>query len=113
MSDDLRKIQMHIRKYQDAYVVLGTGVVIGLALGSVFRSKPKIDEAAIVYKWMEKQVNDGFNIYALTNEQKALWESCWNWVISESDRVNVPVPVAVETLCKAFAEGLPKIQPVA
>lgn len=98
-------IKKHLNRNQELYIVGGFSLAIGLVVGKGLRKTPKIDEAALVYKWMEEQVSNGFSVYALSNEQKGLWEACWNWVTSESSRVNLPIPNVVDILTREFDES--------
>lgn len=112
-NDPMEQLKRHLNKYQEAYILFGCGVVSGVLLGSIFRKKPKIDQAAIVWRWMEEQVNNGFNIYALSNEQKELWEACWMWVVTEATRVGASVPQVANILAREFVESKVHIQTAA
>lgn len=102
MSNDLRNIQRHFYKYRDEYIVLGSGIVVGIALKGIFGKTPKIDEAAIVTNWMERAAMSGFNIYSLTNEQKALWEECFGWAIKAANSMRQPLPDVLLQMAKDY-----------
>lgn len=103
---DSTKIEEHIRKYRDAYIILGAGIAIGVTLGGIFRGKPKINEALIVGKWMDETAKQGINVYGLTNEQKALWESVWRYAEAQQQRLGWPLAEVVSQMLRDYSDVL-------
>lgn len=105
LNDPMMKLKLHLNRYQQEYIILGLGVAAGLSLGSIFRGKPKINEAAIVTKWMEETALKGFNIYALTNEQKNLWEESFGWAVKAANSMQVALPDVLLQMAKDYREA--------
>jgi len=104
--NDLAKLKRHVKKYQNEYALIGLGVAVGVSGMVLFRSKPKVNEDLIIAKWMEHLVLDhDLNIYALTHEQKALWEAAWSWIVSEADRVSMPLSEVLAALTREFVDS--------
>lgn len=107
-DDDLRRIKLHFQKYRDVYIVLGTGIALGWTLKGM--RKPKIDETAIIDKWLASLVNDGYSIFALDNQQKRLWQECWAWAESEAKRTGMSVTQVANILAHEFVDSKVHIQ---
>lgn len=102
-EEDLRKIQLHFQKYRDVYLVLGSGIALGWTLKGM--RAPKIDETAIIDKWLGGLTRDGYTIFALDNQQKRLWQAGWAWVESEATRTGLPVVRVADVLTREFLDA--------
>lgn len=102
-NDPFEQFKAHVKRNQELYIVGGFSLAIGLVLGKG-RKAPKINEAAIITKWMEETAKSGYNIYALTNEQKALWEACWGWAEKEATRANVPLTELLKLMTRDYKD---------
>lgn len=105
-EQDLQQIKLHFRKYRDAYIVFGAGVVAGFAFRGIVQGKPKIDERAIIAKWLTALANDGYYVYGLTTEQKKLWDSVWRYAEANADRLGWSVSKVVEQMTKDYGNVL-------
>lgn len=96
LKNDLDKIKIHLRIYKREYVVGATTLTLGYILGKNRIKAPKVDTAKVVLDWMTEQSKQGFNVYALTNHQKDLWESCWSYVtiLAKEEKQTIPETVA-------------------
>lgn len=67
------KLLAHLNKYSDFYL----GASLGLVMGAIIwkGKKVKVDKAAIVFEWMQEQVNAGKSVYALTYPQREMYEA--------------------------------------
>lgn len=103
-NSTLDRLKRDIQARPEVYFATACGVVSGLMLakGLGWRKPPKIDEAKIVWNWMENQAKHGFNVYALNNEQKALWEAAWAYVIRAAEDLELTVPQAVNELTRSY-----------
>lgn len=95
------EIERHFQKYKDEYILLGLGIMMGIGLSAMFRRKPKIDEAVIISNWLESLVHQGYNVYALTNDQKNLWDSVWEFA---ERQVGKPGWGDIQTVLKQMVE---------
>jgi hypothetical protein len=104
----LDKVKKHVRDNQDLYLVSGVSATLSIFLYSKFRKPPRVDEAAIVWKWMQHQVENGFSIYSLTPEQKKLWETAWQFVEFQVDRGWGTRAEVIAQMVKDYEVYLPK-----
>lgn len=102
----LEKLRKHYDKHQELYWAGALGAVSTLVImrGLGWGRKPKIDEGAIVWNWMVKQAQSGFNIYALTNEQKELWEEAFAWAVKTSDSMNKDITWVLKNMARDYRE---------
>lgn len=101
------RVRKHLKKYKDDYILFGSGIAVGIVLNKTFRRKPTVDEAAIVQKWMEETAKTGFNIYALGNVEKDLWESTFAWAVKASQAMSKDLGWVLHNMAHDYRENLP------
>lgn len=92
------KLFRHVKKHKDSYALIGIGVIIGLKLSN----KPKVNEAAVIQAWAAKMVKDGYSIYALTEQQKSLWNATWDYLEAYAKDWNLPVEQAINDIVRTY-----------
>lgn len=93
LAEYLRK---DIQKNPQPYIALSTLVLGSMYIGYKLKRTPT--EAQVLNKWLAEANAAGFSIYGLTNEQKKLWETIWQYVEAESKQYGLPVSKVVGEL---------------
>jgi hypothetical protein len=105
------KLQKHFDDNITLYLTGAALVATGYFLGKT--RMPKVNPAKVVESWMEETAKKGFNVYALTNEQRDLWESTWKWVNTYAQDWDISTAEAIKDVLRkqgAYIEDFTKTQ---
>lgn len=106
-QSDLDKFLAYLYANRFELMIAGGWISLGYFLGKT--SRPKVNEMAIVDKWLTGQVNDGINVYGLTNDQKALWESTWAFVNAYAKDWGIPLNTAMADFVRRYSAGIEEL----
>lgn len=97
LADYLRK---DFQKKPEPYVALGAVVLGSMFVGYKLKRVPT--KAEVLNEWLAEMAAQGVNVYGLTNDQKKLWETVWNYTTTLSTRPGYNLSRAVAEIVDEY-----------